>query len=113
MSGSPPLGPVVLEGRHVRLEPLTPDHKSGLLRAGQFDDIWTYLPQRLDTEDALDARLQATLAQQALGLEFPFAVVERATGQVVGSTSYLDVSEANRSIEIGWTWYTPAVWGTT
>ncbi|MBM2812099.1 MAG: family N-acetyltransferase, partial [Chloroflexi bacterium] len=46
------------------------------------------------------------------GVEYPFAVIVRENGRVVGATSYLDVSEENRAAEIGWTWYSPDVWGT-
>lgn len=41
-----------------------------------------------------------------------FAVIERASGRLVGCTCYLDVDQANRSVEIGCTFYDPAVRGT-
>jgi RimJ/RimL family protein N-acetyltransferase len=52
------------------------------------------------------------LAQQSLGRQVPFAVRCRADQVVVGSTSYLDPVPRHLRVEIGSTWYTPAVWGT-
>jgi N-acetyltransferase len=104
------LGPALLEGRHIRLEPLEPYHLDGLHAAAQSDEIWTYLPTRLQDRDALAHHIQATLARQTQALEYPFVVVLQEDERVVGTTSYLDVSEENRSVEIGWTWYTPDVW---
>jgi RimJ/RimL family protein N-acetyltransferase len=107
-----PLGPVCLEGLHIRLDPLTPEHLGALRAAAEHDEISTYLPLNLREPGALERRIEDFLARQRDGVEFPFVVVERSTGRAIGSTSYLDVSEANKSVEIGWTWYVPEVWGT-
>ncbi len=107
------LGPVTLEGNQVRLEPVQPGHVPALVAAGQADEIWTYLPLRLTTIEAMEARMREALNRQRDGSEHPFAVVLRGSGRIVGSTSYLEVSSPHRSVEIGWTWYSPDVWGTT
>ena len=39
------------------------------------------------------------------GNRFAFAVIEDATGTVLGSTSYHDILPAVRRVEIGYTWY--------
>ena len=43
---------------------------------------------------------------------FPFAIIDRASGTLVGSTRYYDISQTNRSLEIGSTWLTPRAWRT-
>ena len=106
------LGPLILEGKHVRLEPLTRAHLGPLVAAAQAEEISTYLPINLKAPGTMEERIELFLARQAQGIEYPFAVVTRDEGRVVGTTSYLDVSDENRSTEIGWTWYTPDVWGT-
>src|SRR3546814_16254727 len=35
----------------------------------------------------------------------PFAIVEQASGQAVGMTTYMNIDAANRRVEIGSTWY--------
>ena len=42
----------------------------------------------------------------------PFCVVDPATGQALGITTYLDIRPAHRGLEIGWTWYSPRARGT-
>jgi RimJ/RimL family protein N-acetyltransferase len=105
------LGPLTLEGRFVRLEPLAAHHLGSLAAAAQDPAISAYLPVDLSQPGAIEQRAEAFAARQAQGLEFPFAVIMRSDGRVVGSTSYLDVSAENRSVEVGWTWYVAEVWG--
>jgi RimJ/RimL family protein N-acetyltransferase len=98
--------PVVLEGRYVRLEPLTLDHANGLLEAAKEPSIWTYLvvPQPKTVED-IAAWIQEALSHHAKGVHLSFAVIHKATGKVVGSTRFLDIRPFDGSVEIGWTWY--------
>lgn len=113
-AGSPAaaaLGPVVLEGRGVRLEPLRPHHREALLEAAAFPEIWPWLSADLRAPDAMDRWIAEAQDAERRGTEFAFAVVLRDGGRAVGSTRYLDVAAAHRGVEIGWTWYTPAVWG--
>lgn len=105
------LGPVTLEGTHVRLEPVRPVHREGLLAAAQAAEIWTWLPNCLMSEEAMDAFISEALDRERHGSEFAFAVVLQEGGRVVGSTRYMDVQAVHRGVEIGSTWYTPEVWG--
>jgi RimJ/RimL family protein N-acetyltransferase len=101
-----------LEGRVVRLEPLTPDHMDGLWHASRDPRTWRWLsvlqPQ---TRDELDAFVAAALAASANGTEIPFATVSREDGEVVGSTRFLALRPEHLSVEIGWTWLHPSAWG--
>ncbi|MFE1316493.1 GNAT family N-acetyltransferase [Kitasatospora phosalacinea] len=103
--------PVVLTGRHVRLEPLTRAHVPDLFAAGGGDEeVWRWIPVRTprteaDMADVIDARL----ADRACT---PFAVVAVGSGRAVGVSCYLDASAAEEQLEIGGTWYGRAVWRT-
>lgn len=109
--GDGSLGPVTLAGRHIRLEPLRPEHAAGLLAAAR-PEVWAHTSAILDTPEAIDHYIAAALTTQEQGREYPFAVVEAENGRILGSTRYLDVNHQHRAAEIGWTWYTPEVWGT-
>ena len=103
----------ILEGELVRLEPLSPAHEDGLWEASRDARTWQWLSvEQPGTRDELRAYLDAALAAQAAGTELPLATVRRADGRVVGSTRYLALRPEHRSVEIGWTWLTPEVWGT-
>ena len=99
--------PVVLEGLHVRLEPLTIDHVEALARVGLDPDIWRWTLARLRTPDDMRHYVETALAEQRAGIAIPFATVERASGRVVGSTRYHGIDRAHRRVEIGWTWIAP------
>ena len=100
--------PVTLEGTHVRLEPATPDHVDGLWHAGRFPELWRYRPFPVYSRDDMAAQVGAALATAAAGTLFLFATVDPASGRPIGSTSFLNIDPANRRLEIGGTWLTPA-----
>lgn len=102
------IGPLTLEGRHVRLEPLAPGHVPALWRAGRFPEIWTWMPWCIGCESDVRELVERSLAAQRAGLALPFVQAWRATGEVFGSTSYLAIDVPNLRLEIGATWLSPA-----
>jgi RimJ/RimL family protein N-acetyltransferase len=102
------LQPVTLTGRFVRLEPLTWDHLEALCGAGLDPDLWRWIPFPVTNEDEMRDYVETALADQASGTALPFAVIHRTSGAVIGCTRYGAISEANRRVEIGWTWYARA-----
>ena len=101
--------PGTLTGALVRLEPLAPDHLEGLWRASRDPRTWTWLsiPQ-----PATEAELGDWLDEAVEGPYYPFATVLQSSGEVAGSTRFLNARPHDRSVEIGWTWLAPTAWGT-
>ncbi len=100
-----------LEGRLVRLEPMTPQHADGLWQASRDPRTWQWLSiARPSTRAELDAWVEDALRATASGSEIPFATVW--CKDVVGSTRFLALRPEHRSVEIGWTWLRPDAWGT-
>ena len=99
--------PVILQGRHVRLEPLSRAHLAGLTAAGREPRIWRWMPLDGSTAEGMAGIVDAALAAQTAGSEVPFVTVEQATGRIVGSTRYLALAPAHLRLEIGWTWIDP------
>ena len=97
------LEPVTLQGRHVRLEPLTLEHVPALWRVADDEDLWRWTWNRPRTEDDLRAYVATALKWQAEGTALPFATVSAATGDVVGSTRFANADLRHRRLEIGWT----------
>lgn len=97
--------PVTLRDRGIRLEPLALSHEHGLAAAAADGELWklriTSVPEPQDTR----AYIEAALKMREDGNRFAFAVVDDATGKVLGSTSYHDIVPALKRVEIGWTWY--------
>jgi RimJ/RimL family protein N-acetyltransferase len=98
------IAPVVLEGRHVRLEPLTLEHTRGLAAVGLDDDLWKWIPVPVRTPEELRTYVQTALKEQADGFALPFALIEKLSGRTVGSTRYANIERTHRRLEIGWTW---------
>ena len=99
------LRPVTLERDRIRLEPLEPSHRDGLVEAASDGELWTLwftsVPKPADTA----AYIETALAGQRAGHMLPWAVRDLASNKIVGSTRYHDVLPAVDRVEIGYTWY--------
>ena len=99
------LSPVTLQGRRVRLEPLSLDlHFKGLLETGLDPDLWRFTLSKVATPDDLRRYLQDALREQAAGKALVFATVDIASGRIAGCTRFGNIETAHRRAEIGWTW---------
>ena len=101
--------PVVMRANGVRLEPLALSHEEGLRAAAADGQLWTLritsVPEPQDTR----AYIENALKMRQEGSRLAFAVVDDASGNVLGSTSFHDIVPALRRVEIGWTWYARSV----
>jgi N-acetyltransferase len=98
------VGPVVLEGRRIRLEPLAREHLDGLAEVAFDPAIWQWTTARVTDRERLAEWIDAALANAAAGTEQPFATIDRASGRPIGSTRFLSIVPEHRRLEIGWTW---------
>jgi RimJ/RimL family protein N-acetyltransferase len=101
--------PVTLEGRHVRIEPLTREHESEVRSAVADGELWRLWYTSVPAPDRVAAWIDAALDQRARLGAMPLVVRERATGTLVGATRYFNVEAAHRRLEIGHTWYAKRV----
>lgn len=101
--------PLTLSGHHVRLEPLASAHHDDLVLAVQDGELWNHWYTAIPRPEAMAAEIQRRLDLQAQGSMCPFAVIEPASGQAVGMTTFMNIDAANRRVEIGSTWYRRSV----
>ena len=101
--------PLVMRHNGVRLEPLALSHEDGLRAAAADGELWklriTSVPEPHETR----AYIETALKMREDGHRFAFAVVDDATGTVLGTTSYHDILPAVKRVEIGYTWYRKSV----
>ncbi|WJF91668.1 GNAT family protein [Paraburkholderia bonniea] len=101
--------PVTLHGEHVILEPLHASHAPALAAAAADGELWklwyTMVPGPGDESAYIDTALKLRDAGSAQ----PFAVRDRASGDIVGSTRYMNIDNANQRLELGSTWYAKRV----
>jgi RimJ/RimL family protein N-acetyltransferase len=104
-----PVLPTTLESERLRLEPLSQAHLAGLLAAAADGELWnlriTSVPEPQDTA----AYIETALKQHEQGNRLAFAVIDKASGKVLGSSSYHDIVPAVERLEIGYTWYAQSV----
>lgn len=100
--------PVVLEGNHVRLEPVRLDHSDALWEAGKDPAIWSFIPFPMRSAADMRKRVEGAIAELHRGNALWFATIHRATAAPIGCTGFWSVDTHHRRVEIGGTWITPA-----
>jgi RimJ/RimL family protein N-acetyltransferase len=108
MSTEMMVAPVILEGRYVRLEPLSQTHQPGLAAVGLDEELWRWIPTQVRTPEEMTAYIATALDEQARGVSLPFALMEKSGGRAIGCTRYGNIDRTHHRVEIGWTWVAPA-----
>lgn len=103
---------IQLENDIVLLRPFKTADIEQALYAANDPVIWTYLSSDLSTTDAMSTFIKNAIHQYESGGDYRFAIIDKKSRQIVGSTSFMDISEVHKRVEIGWTWYNPSVWRT-
>jgi len=103
-------GPLTLEGSVVRLEPIRLDHAELFWNVAKdsVDEIFQWIPYRMKSQEDFQQAVEKALAEQEHGESVAFATVERISGEVIGSTRFMNIDRVNRRVEIGSTWIAPA-----
>jgi len=102
--------PLTLEGSVIRLEPIRREHARLFWLAAKedLDNIFQWIPYRMKSPEDFERLIEKALGEQERGESVVFATVERKSGQVIGSTRFMNIDRANRHVEIGSTWIAPA-----
>jgi RimJ/RimL family protein N-acetyltransferase len=103
--------PVHLHNEYIRLEPLSSAHFDALLEIAHQPEIWQYLPMDGTDKATLLNELKAAVLRRAKGEEYAFTIFDNKTNEIIGSTRIYNMFPEHRKLEIGWTWYSPKVWG--
>jgi N-acetyltransferase len=105
------LGPCVLDGRFVRLEPLRRRHLNALtIAAGKLDWGWALSPLR--SKKDVEERIGFAVEMERKSQEYVSAVILKKEDRPIGSTSYFGIVPKHKRLEIGYTWYEQNLWGT-
>ncbi|WP_408009680.1 GNAT family N-acetyltransferase [Pseudalkalibacillus sp. A8] len=102
--------PVTLTGNHVTMRPMEVNDIKELYEAAQYEEIWDYMPMAINSLEDMKTFLHQAFKARDKGVEFPFVIYDQQQQKLVGSTRFLNISEKDRHLEIGWTWLTPSVW---
>jgi RimJ/RimL family protein N-acetyltransferase len=97
--------PIMVEGRLVTLEPLSRAHQRDLEEAVRDGELWKLWYTTVPAPEALGAEIDRRLDLWRKGSMLPLTVIEKSSGQAVGMTTFMNIDEKNRRVEIGSTWY--------
>jgi N-acetyltransferase len=97
--------PVTLSARGITLVPLGLEHEDGLRAAAADGELWKLRITSVPEPESTRKYIEDALAMREAGNRFAFAVLNEASGKVLGCSSYHDIVPAVKRVEIGWTWY--------
>ena len=98
--------PVVLQGKHVRLEPMTEEHTRALAEIGVGQPFWDFMVYgNMSSAEDMGSWVREILSRAETGTDVPFVAIHLASGHVAGATRYMNIMSKDRGLEIGGTWY--------
>ena len=103
---TPDLQPT-LTGKLLELRPLRPGDFDAFYAVASDPGIWAQHP----VADRYKEDVFSDFFREALESGGAFAVVDRESGRIIGSSRYYGYDAARREIEIGWTFLARAYWG--
>ena len=96
---------IIFETEHVRLEPLCDQHYAAFEEIALAQpDLIQFSPFPFGTKETTQLYFSDAYDGRLRGIRYPFAIIDKATGNFAGSTSIGFVSDLDRRLEIGWTW---------
>ena len=97
--------PTVLEGRGIRLEPMTPAHRDDIAAAASDGELWKLWFTTVPEPHQVYAYVQKAMDGLRDGHMLPWVVRELAADKIIGTTRYHDIVPAIDRVEIGYTFY--------
>jgi len=104
--------PIVLEGRGIRLEPLTEEHHEALAAAATDGRLWELWYIAVPPPEEMRGYVADALKGQQAGHMLPWVARDVASGAIIGTTRYHDIVPNIDRVEIGYTWYMQSRWRT-
>ena len=105
---------ISLRGKYVYLEPFSLSHFDGIRALAKDERIWEF-NKMLTIDATYDTRFKeyfvTALDPGALGGQQTFVIRDTASNALIGMTRLYEINPKERTALIGYTWYTPSVWG--
>jgi RimJ/RimL family protein N-acetyltransferase len=99
----------VLEGRHILLRPMVRGDGPAIVDAASDGKLWELFYTVVPGPESINAYLDRAEREQGWSRIMPFAVIEKASGDLVGATRYMRMNAPHRRLEIGTTFYASRV----
>ncbi len=103
---------IILENKLVLLKPVTTEDEEGFSKIAFDADIWKYNVFRIMNPVELQEFVNKSIEDKKRNFRYPFTIINKASGEIAGSTSYSNISIKDKRLEIGWTWLGKKIMGT-
>lgn len=103
---------IILEGKNIKLIPLEKEHFPQLLEAASNQEIWELTSVNYSNPDIFFSNNNKALADKEEGTVYPFVILDKQNDSIIGTTRFLEISKADKKLEIGVTWLKKEYWGT-
>ncbi|CAM5214394.1 RimJ/RimL family protein N-acetyltransferase OS=Ureibacillus acetophenoni OX=614649 GN=SAMN05877842_10969 PE=4 SV=1 [Ureibacillus acetophenoni] len=102
----------ILQNEVVKLVPIDSSHIEGIFKAAADPRIWEHMSVELLRMENVIKYVEDGIKKREAQTDFVFVIIDQSTGEIVGATSYMDISFQHKRLEIGSTWLNPSVWRT-
>ena len=100
---------VTLQNDSVSLSRIKLSDRAAFAKIAFFPEIWTHFVAAVNSDEELDIFLENAIRDTLNGTRVVFAIRDSRSNEIVGSSAYGNISEADRKLEIGWSWITPSM----
>jgi N-acetyltransferase len=100
--------PITLQGKYAALVPLEMAHHDALCDAVRDGELWKLWYTSIPSPENMAKEIERRLGLQKLGSMNPFCILD-SKSRPVGMTTYMNIDQDNRRLEIGSTWYCKSV----
>ena len=104
--------PLILIGQTIDLLSLEETHFDILFESTADERIWKFYPYDCSDRNKFNSIYREAIMERENGNHYPFVILHRQTGRLIGSTSLYNIHPNDKNVEIGWTWLHPDYWGT-
>ncbi|WP_079526046.1 GNAT family N-acetyltransferase [Solibacillus isronensis] len=101
---------IILENEIIKLRPVQLSDIEAITNAANDERIWEHMSVTLLSQEAVQNYIENAIKEREKGISYMFAIVDKKTDEIVGCTSFLDISFPHKRLEIGATWYNPSLW---
>lgn len=99
------LKPMTLMGNHISLVPFSLDNRDDFMEATKDGELWKLWYATMPSPENIMDEINRKLNSQDKGTLLPWAIIDNNTGRAIGMTTYLNISQVDKRLDIGWTWY--------
>jgi len=103
---------IILENNIALLRPLKPEDEKGFGKISFDAGIWKYNVFRIMNSAELNEFINKSSDDRKRNFRYSFTIINKASGEIAGSTSFANISVKDKRIEIGWTWLGKKFMGT-